>query len=133
MGQTLWDLNMGPCHLPLQGCGSPATVVVDLQHTLTGVKGDQEGGTLGSGKSGRTGLKVVIDRYFQETIYELGFLLIPRKALKSLTDASAPRDRRPPSCDQRPPSAKMCARLALTPFPKTTNTPGFLLPLRSSS
>ena len=86
--------------LPAEDCRSPsgctrteslATTVTDLQVTLIGVQDwDQEGNTLCSGKTGRTGIQIDL---FRRKCYEINVLhlSILRKALESLTEkAMAP-------------------------------------------
>ena len=70
-----------------------AAAATDLQHPLEGAQGgDQERGTLGSGKTDKTGLQGV--RYFQEKILwaEFWHPLLSRKALKPWTVTPAPPD-----------------------------------------
>ena len=86
--------------LPAEDCRSPsgctrteslATTVTDLQVTLIGIQDwDQEGNTLCSGKTGRTGIQIDL---FRRKCYEINVLhlSILRKALESLTEkAMAP-------------------------------------------
>ena len=83
-GITLWtrDWYLSPASTGLE---SWATATADPQHPLKGAQGgDQEWGTLCSGKTGRAGLQIV--RYFQEKILcaQLLHILISRKSTKIL-------------------------------------------------
>ena len=91
------------CHFP--SCSSRmralATAVTDLPHTPRGVQGGDEEWEAFCALGIRTGLQINI---FKRRFYEPNFLhlLISRKALKSLTETSAPHD-------WQQPCAKMCA------------------------
>ena len=89
--------------MPSKNCPSPfasirikslATAVADLHHTLKEFRVEIRNEALCAlGKNGRTGLQIV--RYFfRRRFYKPKFLrlLICRKALKSLTETSAPHD-----------------------------------------
>ena len=64
---------MGPGHLPLQGLNLELLQLLTLNSPERAGGGDEEWGTLGSGKTGRTGLQMV--GYGQETMQ---FLASPR-------------------------------------------------------
>jgi hypothetical protein len=80
-------------HVPWAPLKSCAAAAADFQHPLKGVQGgEQKWGTLCSGKTGRTSLRIV--RIFQESILctQFSYLLTSGKTLKSFMVTSIPCD-----------------------------------------
>lgn len=95
-------LAMGTGHLPPQGLNYVLLQLPTFNTPLKGAQVENSNEALCAlGKMGRTGLQIGI---FRRNFYEPNFLylLMPRKALKPLTETSAP-------CDWQQPSTKTCA------------------------